>query len=94
MKIHIFTVKEVKNQFFKYIFNISLVIIEISMACDLSFQAISFQDLYDPRGVIFQIFYRTYEREVVNIDITMACDISILCVFFSTKTMGMIKNPF
>ena len=41
---------------------------------------ISFQDLHDPRGVIFQNFrliFRTYERGVVDMDITMACDISI-----------------
>ena len=45
-------------------FNITLVILEISMACGLSFwtifsnydgnKYISFQDLHDPRGVILQ----------------------------------------
>ena len=39
-------------------------------------------------------FYRTYKRGVVDIDITMACDISIQCVFFSTKTMGIMKIHF
>ena len=41
---------------------------------------ISFQDLHDPSGVIFQnflLFFRgTYERGLVIIDITMACDLS------------------
>ena len=27
----------------------------------------------------------------MDIDITMACDVSIKCVFFSTKTMGIMK---
>jgi len=69
-------------------FNISLVILEISMACDQSFWAIffnnydgnkyiSFQDLYDPRGVIFQNVRLIFYRGVVDIDITMTCDISI-----------------
>ena len=52
---------------FGQFFNINLVILEVTMACDLSFwvifsnnyggnKYISFQDFHDPRGVIFQIF--------------------------------------
>ena len=73
-------------------FNIILVILEISMPCDLSFWVNFFQQLrwkqvhfisgppWSKGGNFskFSIdFYRTYEREVVDIDITMACDISI-----------------
>ena len=65
------------------------MILEISMACDLSFWAfffydnydgnkyISFQDLHDPWGVIFQNFrliFRTYGRGVVDIDLIMSWD--------------------
>ena len=43
---------------------------------------------------IFSVFFWTYESGMVDIDLTMACDISIYCVFFSTKTMGVMKIHF
>ena len=61
-----FTAKWVIFVIFWQYFNITLVILEISMSCDLSFRGIffsknydgnkyiSFQGLHDPRGVIFQ----------------------------------------
>jgi len=100
LKIHFLMVKGVNFHFFLNSLNITLVIIEISMARDLSFQAvffnnydgnmyISFQDLHDSRGVMFQnvrsIFIGAYERGLVIIDITMSCDISISMIFSQLK---------
>ena len=82
--------------FFKVFINITLVIIRISMSCNLSFKAIffnnyggnkyiSFQQLHDRRVVIFQnviTFHGTYEMGPGHV--------IYQCVFFSTKTMGII----
>ena len=44
-------------------------------------------------GGNFSIFFYQ-SMELLIIDVTIACDISIQCVFFLTKTMGIIKIRF
>ena len=86
-------VKGVVFSIFWQFFKITLVILEISMAYDISFYAffpknydgnkdISFEDAPGLRGQFVHFlsqFYGTYEMGFVFIDITMACDLSFYC---------------